>query len=269
MDQYETLIITEDYFELYNPNLKLFELKMSQKYPLGKDFFRINHGKNYFSFFERLGEVHYIILLSKKTKLIVGTACCILRKNEQDILYWYLCDLKIVEKHRGQNLTGKLFMEFVNHFIKKTMRGYLISMDPGSEQIVHLINKIKNILPGAIQKTKLLIYSVTTDVMKQIEEIFEIAFDSVSYLYLKGIKDIILESTKKPIELYHLQHGAPDNSVRLSDVPSTATIMFCFPIDSPLKIILDKLEIQTDSSATILSVGMQFYDWHNILTSEI
>ncbi|XWV24892.1 hypothetical protein QJ856_gp0891 [Tupanvirus deep ocean] len=280
--KYNFIDIQGEDLELFNPNLKLFELKMSQTYPLGNDSFCIDHGSDYFAFFKRLGNVHYIIIQDDDTKLIVGTACAILKecsapKNasqaiKKSIQYWYLCDLKIDEQHRGQNLTSKLFMQMFYKFISITKRGYSISMDPNSKQIVHIINNLPKHLPIKFTMKKLLIYSVPVEIMKVIERFFVCAYDNVSYLSLSGVKDLLLTSTNKPMEVYHLQHGihaATAGIKKLTEIPITATIMFCFPESSPFQTIMDSLEIKTDITATIISCGMNFFDWHEILTSDI
>ncbi|XWV26136.1 hypothetical protein QJ857_gp0943 [Tupanvirus soda lake] len=280
--KYNFIDIQGDDLELFNPNLKLFELKMSQTYPLGNDSFCIDHGSDYFAFFKRLGKVYYIIIQDDETKLIVGTACAILKKynipksqknhSKYEIQFWYLCDLKIEQQHRGQNLTSKLFMQMFHKFMSITKRGYLVTMDPDSKHIVHIIKNLPKYLPINFTTRKLLIYSVSVETMKLIERFFVCAYDKVSYLSLSGVKDLFLTSTNKPMELYHLQHGiytATSGTLKLEEIPASATIMFCFPEGSPFQTIMDSFEIKTDISATIISCGMNFFDWHDIMTSDI
>jgi len=298
--KYNFLDLNGSILELYNPNLKLFELKTLQKYPLGHDSFIIDHGKDYFAFFKRLGEINYLIIQDNDNKTIVGTACAIIRKyfvlplsseisqtndtgnkiitdktkkhNIGKISFWYLCDLKIDEAHRGQNLTSKIFMNMYHKYMCRCHRGYLISMDPNSTQIIHIFNKIDKILHTNNIQTKLLIYSVSIIVMKEIERFFNCMFGDISYISLAGTKDLILTSTNKPMEIYHLQHSsfaAISGTKKINDIPENSTVMFCFPKNSPLEKILDDFNIKTDISATIISWSMKFFDWHNILTSDI
>lgn len=278
--KYNFIEINKDHLQSYNPNLKLFEQKMSQKYPLGNDSFSIDHGEDYFAFFKRLGEVQYMII-QNSSELIVGTACSILRtyptpnqdnKQGESIAFWYLCDLKIDKDHRGKKLTSKLFMQMLSKFMSKSYHGYLISMDPASKQIVHIMNGIEKFLPNKLCTKTLWIYSVTVNTMIKIESYFVNAFNHISYLSLIGMKDLILTSTNKPIQLYHLQHGtfaATNNTKQLLELPDNATIMFCFPDNSPLQTIVQEFDIKTDISATIISLSMDFFDWHDILTSDI
>ncbi|AYV85818.1 MAG: hypothetical protein Satyrvirus46_2 [Satyrvirus sp.] len=268
---YNFINLEEQEFELYNPNLKLFELKMMQFYPFGSDFFTINHGKNYFLFFKRLGSVRYFIVQHIDEKVIVGTACAILRSYKVDdkkFNFWYLCDMKIDTEHRKQNLTRALFKNMFYKFSNISSSGYMISMDPGSQQLVHIF---KNILPQQQSLTKLLIYSLTVDKMKTIEKYFVTIFKNISYLSLAGKKDLILKSTNMPLEIYHMQHGNDfiPNAKNLNEVPLTASIMFCIPSNSQIESVLREANITTDISATVISWSMDFFDWHSILTSDI
>lgn len=289
--QYNFVNLENNELDLYNPNLKLFELAMSQKYSMGNDSFTIDHGKDYCAFFKRLGDINYFIIQHIDQKNIIGSACAILQKYQlscslpaikKELTFWYLCDLKIDKQHRGQNLTTKLFTQMFFKFVRKSHRGYLITMDPGSQQIIHIFNNMKKLFSSSISLTKLLIYTVSLSTMKEIERFFTCAFGDISYLSLQGTKDLILTSTNKPINLYHLQHktkinstsGTPpvsesENNKKINELPEDATIMFCFPKNSSLEIILNSYNIKTDITATIMSLAMNFFDWHDILTSNI
>lgn len=273
---YEFLDLNYSELDIFNSNLKLFEKKLEQEYPLGTDSFMIDHGEDYFAFFKRLTNINHIkyyLIKHKNTGLVVGTSCAILRNYSMDKLstkFWYLCDLKIDQAHRGHNLTLTLFATEFYNLKSVTNRGYLISMDPSSERIVKIFTKIQNILAIDIDFGKLLIYSVNVEQMRKIEKFFAVAFGQISYLSLKEKKDLILSSTKKPINLFHLQHGFfAEHGVSLEDLPPDATVMFCFPDNSLIKEIISNFDIETDITATIISHKMKFYDWHDILTSDI
>lgn len=278
---YNFIVLDHMNLDLYNPNLKLFETKMSHKYPLGNDSFSIDHGEDYFAFFKRLGKVHYIIIQDTKTKNIVGTACLILRKytiydysnkTSKLIPIWYMCDLKISKEHRGRSLTSQLFLKLVHRFIPQSYYGYLVSMDPHSQQMIHIMKNVNKFLPIKFRTCKLLIYVVSKNTMQSIEKYFIYAFGQISYITLSGKKDLILESSGKPMSIYHLQHStfaSTNNNYQLAEIPDDSQIMFCFPKSSPLEIIMNHLKITTEISATIISWAMNFFDWHQILTSDI
>ena len=235
-------------------------------------------GKNYYFTIEHnlfSGQEH-----DKNKNQLVGFAHAILinyslldrniiLKTNKDLLYWYLSDLKIEEKHQGNNLSRQLFTTMFNKFSNKSRRGYLITSD---KQVIHIMEKMNNMIGYKSTQTTLLIYYVSIKNMETIERFFSCAFGNVSYVSLKGTYNYVLNKNNNEINIYHLQHGlfaSKSNTVNLSDVPADATIMFCFPDNSSLKNILQTFGLSTNSSLTILSWGMSFFDWHEILTSNI
>lgn len=253
----------------YNVAVKIFEKEMQQTYPLGEDAFTINHGDNYFAFFRRLGNVSFFLINNANS--IVGTACAI-ERNLAGNKFWYLCDLKISPQHRGKNLSFYLFLHMFYKFFMKTKQGYLISMDPNSNQIVKIFNKIKNFFGLDIRFSKILIYNMDKKSLAGIEKYLQNIFGELSYLSISGKKDLILSSTQRAIPLYHLQHGVfsdKKNSVPYKNLPENAMIMFCVEATNPVVLNLQKLNITTNISATIISHKMDFMNWNNILTSEI
>lgn len=274
---YEFLELAGDNLKLYNPNLILFDLQVSQKYSLGLDSYLNNYGTNYFAFFERLGQVNCFIIKHIDSKIIIGSVCIIFKnhisyhkKTKRKLHYWYICDLKIDNKHRKQGLTIKLFEHIYHRFSLISQRLYLIAMDPDSQQIIHIINKLQPTIHFKFKHkyklTKLLIYTVPVIIMKEIERYFTCIFNKITYLALAGVKDMVLSSTGKSMNLYHLQHD--NRGKKLMDVPEDVSIMFCFPKDSPLEDIMNSHDIRTDITATIISWSMNFFDWHDVLTSD-
>ena len=86
-------------------------LEQNAIYPLGQDFFQIDHGTDYFAFFDRLGDVHYYIALEGQQVVAVGAG--ILRQvtdqqGQSPQLAWYLCDLKVHPQYQGQLLSLRL-----------------------------------------------------------------------------------------------------------------------------------------------------------------
>lgn len=252
---------------LYASNLKIFEKFLDQTYDLGEDSFSIDHGQNYFNFFNRIGEPYYFLIQDKKSKLLIGTGCAILR-DFGEFKMWYLCDLKIDPEHRGKNLTTSLFLAMGVKCTGITTEGYLISMDPGSAKVVHIFNKIAGIVNMPAKTKKLFIYSVDKQFVVENLFLFNKTLSKITFLSLAGIKDLVLTSTGKPMNLFHLQHGpfADDNSVDINELPSDAVIMFCTVENS---LLYNELKITTDTTATIMFNGMDGFDWQWILTSEI
>ena len=86
------------------------ELENLADYPFGDEFFKINHGTNYFSFFDRLGDMTFRVALHQNK--VVACAAGIVRTlllNGKTIKAWYLCDLKVHPDYLGQKIPSKIF----------------------------------------------------------------------------------------------------------------------------------------------------------------
>ena len=57
---------------------RIADLEKGTSYPLGGDRFEIDHGKNYFAFFTRLGKLHYYVVLDGEK--VIAVAAAILRQ---------------------------------------------------------------------------------------------------------------------------------------------------------------------------------------------
>lgn len=265
---YYFTLLTNSELELYNSNLKLFELKMNQWYSFGNDSFTVNSGKKYHAYFKRLGIVNYLLIHHDCSKLIIGTSCVILRRYpNNEFLFWYLTDLKIDKDHRNQNLTIKLFKSMFYKFSRISKSGFLVCMDPESQQLIHIFKDIKD-----QNHIKLLIYLIPVTLFKFHEQKFIGIFGKISYLSLYGEKDMIFKSSNRVMNIYHLQHGifsAKDGIDEISNLSESSNIMFCIPKNSSFEKILDDLNIYASSTATIISWHMDFFDWNQLLTSNI
>ncbi len=247
----------------WNKRLQEFEAQFS--YPLGSDSFHIDHGSDYFAFFNRLGHVHCYVIEHEGEMLGVGQG--ILRKMPDGKKAWYLCDLKVTPKARGQKLTYQLFKRtfFPNYF--KSQRGYGISMDPaqGGNPIV----KLSENLPWTPLKiaTRLVFFTFENWQMQEVQKVVEKHRGPVSFLSHQGKKDLILASTQKPLPLWHIQFG-PMAQAQTREI-SAGMYMLCTPEKDPLTEELIILQYSPSAFAHILHHRMAHTNWANILTSEI
>jgi hypothetical protein len=111
----------------WRDQFKRLEHKMSHWYPLGSEgeseYFRIDHGQDYFAFFRRLGSVHVAGVLSGAR--LVGDCIGVLREvplnrftnSTKPILskVWYICDLKLKKEYRGKRASLDLFLMARSH----------------------------------------------------------------------------------------------------------------------------------------------------------
>lgn len=273
--EYDFIDITKNDLDIYQSNIKLFEYQISPKLNIfGNDHY-INHGKDYFSFFRRLGSIYYFMIQYTEKNLLVGTACAILRKysycttnKKINIPFWYLCDLKIDKNHQGKNITIKLFKHMYHKYQLISKRCYLICFE-NNQAIMKIFNNINLYLRHKFATTNLLIYAVNHSVMTIIEKLFICAYGDISYLSLRGKKDFIIVNQDIP-QYFHLQHGKfAEKGEELKNLPEKSVIMYCFPSGCQFESIMNNLKILPVNKAHILSTNMEFFDWHDILTSDI
>jgi len=92
----------------------------------------------------------------------------------------------------------------------------------------------------------------------------------VSFTSLKGVKDLILKSTNKPLKLLHAAWN--NNKENMEPIKGYIHMFCCHERDKLVRdieniIIFD--ENNTKSTATIIQRGMDNCDWKFILTSDI
>lgn len=233
---------------------KEFEKRTQSWYPLGNDSFQLDHGKNYYSFFKRMGKPHFIVV--KVQGKIIASCCFIDREG-----VWYICDLKVDKAYRGMNLPTKIFWKAI------IIRGlgviddkfYGISMYPTSEKLLRII---KNSSLGFMTNVKgyLLIYSLNNSKMKKIQHLFG---KTTSFIDINDKKSLILYSTGNHLPILHLQYN---NSGQFKTPQKGYQHMFCIHESSVLARILPCKPI---SKALIISRNMKNYDWNTVSTSEI
>lgn len=247
---------------------RLQELENVAEYPYGDDFFKLNHGENYFAFFERLGNPLFHVALAENR--VVACAAGILRTlrvENETIKAWYLCDLKIHPEFQGRQITPKLFTKsFVRNYLKCS-RGYAISMNPvkGENRIVKLLMRLPQI--PVSYAGKLNFYSFDESQAASIQKDLEAELGKISYLSLKGKKDLIMKSTNLRLPLFHVQHGAM--AADAMKTPSEiGTYMICAFENGSLDCLL-KNKFPISATASILAHRMNPKDWSFILTSDI
>jgi hypothetical protein len=294
--------------EHFQPGIVAIE--QSATYPLGDDFFQLDHGHNYFAFFDRLGEVNYYAALDNQQVAAVGAG--ILRQipyrfGETIQPAWYLCDLKVHPQYQHQHLSWRILRHALYPNILRCAQGYAILMNPGDGSPNRLARIFERLSFVKFRlATTLNIYSLDAATMHNLEPLLAAHRGEISYLSLRGIKDLRLQSTGQMLPLLHVQWGASyqirfhhppclkegesrgmgegktlrqKKGVVHPDLVSVAkgnptpipgyTHMFCAPETDDLSQILTAKQIYPNATASVISHGMDNSDWRFILTSDI
>ena len=249
-------------------SLRLQEFENIAEYPYGDDFFKLDHGENYFAFFERLGEPLFHVALDENR--VVACAAGVLRTleiEEKEVKAWYLCDLKVDKNYALQKLPAQLFKKNLFSNYLKCSRGYAVSMNPakGKNRVIKLIERFKWI--PIRYAGKLNFYSFDQDDARDFHDKLSGELGKISYLSLKGKKDLIMKSTASRLPLFHIQHGAIEKNT-MEKPTEDGTYMICSNENSKLDNLL-KDRFSVSATASILAHRMNPKDWNFILTSDI
>lgn len=239
-------------------------------YPLGDRRFRIDHGANYFAFFERLGSLDYQLAVEGGEVLAVGAG--VLRRvpfaeGQAPQATWYLADLKVHPKARGRHLPLRLLGKGLWARHRKASCCYMISMDPpqGENRVVRLMGRFP-LLPLRLA-TRLQIYAWDQAQALRAQPLLEALRGPTRYASLKGVKDLILVGDDAPMAVLHAQHGpcaAPGGPPQAGH-----THFACAPAGDPLALALTAAGLHPSASASLIALGMGGSDWRFVLTSDI
>jgi hypothetical protein len=262
----EIKVLQKKDWQTYSSRLQEFE--NIAEYPYGDDFFKLDHGENYFAFFERLGEPMFHVALDESR--IVACAAGVWRTlqiEEKEVKAWYLCDLKVDKNYALQKLPAQLFKKNLFSNYLKCPHGYAVSMNPakGKNRVIKLIERFKWI--PIRYAGNLNFYSFNQDDAISFHNELETELGNISYFSLKGKKDLIMKSTNSRLPLFHIQHGAMA-TMGMAEPLENGTYMICSSENSELDNLL-KNRFPVSATASILAHRMNPKDWNFILTSDI
>lgn len=241
-------------------------LEASARYPLGADRFRIDHGRDYFAFFDRLGELAYYVAADEGEVLAVG--CGVIRELPGLGPAWYVGDLKVRPDRRGEHVPLRMLTAAFPAEYPRCRRGYGISMNPpeGENRVLRIFRRFPMI--PIVHAATLGFFSLAAEAMRTAEPVVRRHRGALSYLSLRGIKDLVLESTGAPLPLLHVQHG-PLAAPGHAEPVDGAVHMLCAPVGDPVCQALVQLGHPVSATATVITHRMDGYDWRQVLTSEI
>lgn len=246
----------------FEPQIRALEAGID--YPLGHDRFEIDHGSDYYAFFERMGQLE--LLAAFQGDELVGLLAFVLRELP-DGPGWYACDLKVRADRRGLGLARQMFDAVPTAWVARSPRCYSISMDPGDgspNSIVDLAEARTPVRPvGGLS-----FFSLDSAELAEARHLLTLHRGPVGTLSLAGVKDIVLRSTGSPMPLVHLQWGPMAERGEEVALPD-ATYMLCTPAGDALDRALMGVGWSPSASATVLAFGPFPRSWDWVLTSDI
>jgi len=255
------------YFEVNDSNRddfssRLLAFEKEFIYPLGNDRFKISHGTNYFKFFDNIGEVIYAGYT--KDNHIAIVVCIIKRVINKECIY-YICDLK-KKKGYSSSLTKSLTDTLYKKYNLENKRIYAVSMNPFKRE--NTVAKVWNrTFQHHFKSDKTInLYSLNLDTFLKIREVLE-EKGTLSSISTRGVKDIILQSNKLKLPLYHICFNKKEN--KNIEMDKEGMYMFCLLSDHILNKKLESLGVEINSKATILQRNMDDNNFDFINTSEI
>lgn len=133
-------IVSKQNRKKYEDEVYKFQHELIEWYPLGTDEFRIDYGTNYFKYFDRLGDLKYIVCRDGWTKKIVASVCLVLRelkrgKGESAAVdkVWFIADLKVHPDYRDLHLPYRMLYSNLD-LLKKTSRFYCMHLESADNQ---------------------------------------------------------------------------------------------------------------------------------------
>lgn len=262
----EIIEITEDLRQSYNDRLRDFEHIF--QYPLGNDRFFIDHGMNYFKFFDLLGTPY--IYVGEEDSKIVAVAIIVLRdidiyNSGSKEKIWYICDLKIHPSYRG-----KFFIQHFTEIVYKryshlSSKIYGISMNPSKEtnKLIQLASRLPDLDLKLSQELNF--YLLNKPQLSTASQLLTNKYNTMNFISLRGTKDLILASTNNPLNIAHCSSKKMQEELVTGN---SYKYMFCFPVHEDINSKLSKLDLYPIATASIIS-NINNCSWDFILTSEI
>ena len=264
--EYEFIEINEQNIGDFHKPIKDFEIAMEHWYPYGNDYFKINHGENYFYFFQRIGEMRMNIILYKGE--IIGTACGVLKKVNGELI-WYICDLKIKKEHRGIRLPIQLLIKNMDKS-KITDKAYGISMNSNSEnKILELAQSIPFLNFKKIDN--ICIYALTYEQIIKVKLILDKIYSEISFINISYCKKLMFKQSNSEFKILHLNFKPiNEKKVQVYSEPQPDYMhMFCILESNSINKILNNIDIMPSSTATLIANNMDSFSWDFLTTSEI
>lgn len=285
---YSVVHVTRPSRERFAGELRLLEGLAT--YPLGDDHFRLDHGADYFAFYDRLGEVHYYV--AEERGHVIAAGCGVKRsvpdRSGRMRRAFYLADLKVAPDARGRRIPlAMLERTFFRHY-PFCPRGFAVSMNPGepprapssnahSSDAATAIAPPPNRVVTLIQRFRwarvdvaavMNLYALAAPAMQRALPLVEHFRGRTGFLDLRSKKDLVLTSSGRRIPILHAQFGPLAERTSFSPADQ-ATHMFMTPRGDALDSALRSEGFAPNATATVLAHRMRDFDFKFLLTSDV
>jgi len=247
----------------WNHDMIFVEKSFEKKYPIGNDFFKINHYPKYSSFFDQFVKNNYYISRNDDD-IIDGTFCISELKNNLR----YICDLKTHTS--GNNLTFK----FMYNYYYDTLFSYnCVNVMYPLFGVVMQPNKIVDKITKKYWMTKyddLLLYQILHATYENHINMFNFIFGE--HFFVEGYKKLTLESNNNELKICHIATLNDLNYIGKQQKPLTSNIdkyeiMFCLPKSNKNVKYLHDNNIYHSSIMTIFgTLSINKLNWNFIRT---
>lgn len=198
-----TLLDLEDWQTRTKYSQKLKDFEDQFTYPLGDKSFHLRHGfggnYDYFSFFEQMGDVYYMVI--EHNGQLIGAGCAVLRTIESKKV-WYLCDFKVDKAHRGRRILEKMFRRYLISFYLKSNKMFFVNMSGTKDN--GLVNKASRIFKiFGLKKQDLYFFEWNNQTIHSAD----IDLEKFVIVTNKHKKDVVIEDS-----IYNIHHLVPKDS---------------------------------------------------------
>jgi hypothetical protein len=118
-------------------------------------------------------------------------------------------------------------------------------------------------------ETPLSFYTAPADDIRTLRPVIERHRGPIHFISLAGIRDLILESSGRPLALLHVGFGTPRDPCTYTDPQPGYTHMWCTPTEDPLARALRAEGIAPAVTGRILQRGLAGFDWTSLTTAEM
>ncbi len=233
-------------------------------YPYGTDQFWINHGDDPFAFFRELGE--HVQFVAHVGEHLVGSVAVVMRDTPQG-RSWYVADLKTDPTFRDVRIPIRL-LNAANEVMNDGAL-YAISMNPPRGAPNALVRALLRRAAGLQLATTLGLWTIRHDSFTKHRDALESMYGPIRCRSLRGIKDIVLESTGEPMPLIHLEHGVLAHAGQPEPASAASEYMFCAPIESARFVYACTTWGEPHATASVIERSFDVGDARWILTSQI